>query len=488
MQTKKRLTENELFAVMGKFDEARVNGLLAKNGITDRRTQWITNALVENTKQMMKEDPQAFVGHGSTALHSPIILPLVTRMVPQLFSTQLVGVVPMSANTGEQYALRYHLQGSLDTDIGGTNSKIVDQGTSLIVVMDSEGDDGTDDLVNSVYTIATDDGSSGTTASEGVKVLKVHLEGNRVLFKITDFASTTLAALKADINDSVTDVEITQGGTTYAFTLGLNNDDIAYTYFKNYTGPQSETYWEDNVVKRNRMGFKTVSQTVTAKARELTAEFSKYARQDMLSSHGFDIEDDILTNGAYLLARETDGEILAEIEAKAILNGTYTIQVDTQMSHHVSEMTKLQTIWIELLNQAKMINKSNRKGEANWIVGGSTFSTFIQAMPNFKPAAQVSPTGEGFIGTLGGKFNIFNDNQRDALSALIGYKGMTERDNGIIFCPYRPIEVESAIGENDFRRKKLLSSRYGIATDLYGAENYYRKLVLADIGFMATKS
>jgi hypothetical protein len=77
---------------------------------------------------------------------------------------------------------------------------------------------------------------------------------------------------------------------------------------------------------------------------------------------------------------------------------------------------------------------------------------------------------------------------------LVGYKGTSPYDAGIFYCPYVPLQMVRAVGENNFQPKIGFKTRYGLqvnpfaqlsgATDGSGAVNnnvYYRRVQIDNL-------
>ena len=75
----------------------------------------------------------------------------------------------------------------------------------------------------------------------------------------------------------------------------------------------------------------------------------------------------------------------------------------------------------------------------------------------------------------------------------VGYKGTSPYDAGLFYCPYVPLQMVRAVGENSFQPKIGFKTRYGLvanpfaeasAVDTAGAANsnvYYRRVQVANL-------
>jgi len=475
---RKLLTESSLEKYLNSYTGDKVEKQLAGKG---KRIIAITKQMVENTKKMMEDTSEQFIGTANLAGFTPVLIPLVVRMMPQLFSMNLVGVQPMTQDTGKVFALRYNYNGNSSNDVTDTYSNLTSPADSLIVVMDKDGDTATDPLANTPYAIANVGGDADT-----VEILPVHTEKKQSLWKIVSWNSKSLDEIKDALNAGTPAATITVGGTTYTVNAASYNNDVVTTNFKKYSGPRTTTDAETNYKKRSRISMQMTSQVFEAGVRELFTEFSIYAFEDALAAHQFNIQNELLSTASYLMSREIDGEIIDAIEDAATLAGVREFDF-ANVSGHTNEITKVQTLVIAINELAKEINKANRAGRPNFLVVGATAASLLESLPGsmFQGATVVSPTGEGFIGVLAGRYNVYLDQYRDDNTIIIGYKGQSEMDAGIVFAPYRPISAVNRTGEEDMRYKTMFYSRYTVVTNLYGAENYYRKLVLKNVDFLS---
>ena len=67
---------------------------------------------------------------------------------------------------------------------------------------------------------------------------------------------------------------------------------------------------------------------------------------------------------------------------------------------------------------------------------------------------------------------------------LLGYKGNTSQDAGIIYCPYIPLQLMRAIKDSDFSPEIGVRTRYGVfegygSDTNWGAGRYYQFIRVA---------
>ena len=54
-------------------------------------------------------------------------------------------------------------------------------------------------------------------------------------------------------------------------------------------------------------------------------------------------------------------------------------------------------------------------------------------------------------------------------------------DAGAYFAPYKPITMSKGFGEEDGQPRIFFRTRYAVATNPFGVENYFRKITVADL-------
>jgi hypothetical protein len=115
----------------------------------------------------------------------------------------------------------------------------------------------------------------------------------------------------------------------------------------------------------------------------------------------------------------------------------------------------------------------------------------------------VDDTGNTFAGILNGRYKVYIDpysaNQSAKQFFVVGYKGTSQYDAGIFYCPYVPLQMVRAVGQDSFQPKIGFKTRYGIQANPFaeagastanavingsGAANanrYYRKVQVINL-------
>ena len=77
--------------------------------------------------------------------------------------------------------------------------------------------------------------------------------------------------------------------------------------------------------------------------------------------------------------------------------------------------------------------------------------------------------GQTFAGVLNGKYKVYIDPYAANAAAkqfyVMGYKGAGFADAGLFYCPYVPLQMVRAVGENTFQPKIGFKTRYGMAAN-----------------------
>ena len=384
--------------------------------IQDAHRRAVTAAVLENQERALNEEAAASAGFlsenaaapanatGSVNNFDPVLISLVRRAMPNLIAYDVCGVQPMNGPTGLIFAMKSRYQG------GSTSNR--------------------EALFNEAETQFSGD-SSGTHDSDNASGFNgIDSEGARL---------TSLAA----------------GGmpTADAEALGA-------------TGGSSF----------NEMGFTIERQTVTAKSRALKAEYSLELAQDLKAIHGLDAETE--------LANILSAEILAEINREVIRTVNSQAKTGAQQANVTSNgifnlssdadgrwsAEKFKGLTVQIDREANVIAKETRRGKGNVVICSSDVATALAAAGSldYSPAIsnnlQVDDTGNTFAGVLNGRVRVYIDPYANTDYITVGYKGQNPYDSGVFYCPYVPLQMVKAVGENDFQPKIGFKTRYGMAS------------------------
>jgi hypothetical protein len=226
-----------------------------------------------------------------------------------------------------------------------------------------------------------------------------------------------------------------------------------------------------------QMSFSIEKVSVTAKSRALKAEYTTELAQDLKAIHGLDAETELANMLSTELLAEINREVIRTVylNAKAgsqggvASNGTFNLDVDANGRWSVE---KFKGLMFQIEKEANQIAKDTRRGKGNLIICSSDVASALQmaGVLDYTPALNsnnLNPddTGNTFVGVLNGRFRVYIDPYAGANYMVIGYKGASAFDAGLFYCPYVPLQMVRAVGENSFQSKLGFKTRYGMVAN-----------------------
>ena len=366
---------------------------------------------------------------GPTAGFDPVLISLIRRSMPNLVAYDLAGVQPMSGPTGLIFAMRsrYSTQSGTEAFFDEADTAFSGQ---------NEGNDLTAGMSDAAAGL-------GTTTQAG----------------------TNPAALNPVSSASSTGYNVGQGMVTGdAEDLGTSNDNF------------------------NEMAFSIEKVTVTAKSRALKAEYSLELAQDLKAIHGLNAEAELANILSTEILAEINREVIRTIykvaEQGAVSNtataGVFDLDVDSNGRWSVE---KFKGLLFQIERDANAIAQRTRRGKGNIIMCSAdvasalTMAGVLDYTPALNANLNVDDTGNTFAGVLQGKYRVYIDpysaNLTSANAAgasgnqyyVVGYKGTNPYDAGLFYCPYVPLQMVRAVGENSFQPKIGFKTRYGLVAN-----------------------
>jgi len=257
------------------------------------------------------------------------------------------------------------------------------------------------------------------------------------------------------------------------------------------------------------MAFSIEKQTVTAKSRALKAEYTMELAQDLKAIHGLDAETELANILSAEILSEINREVVRTIYAtskKGAANdtanaGIFDMDVDSNGRWSVE---KFKGLMFQVERDANAIAQETRRGKGNVIICSSDVASALQmaGVLDYTPALNnnlnVDDAGNTFAGVLNGRYKVYIDpysaNTADKQFYVVGYKGTSPYDAGIFYCPYVPLQMVRAVGENTFQPKIGFKTRYGLTANPFAegttaalgaltanANTYYRKVQVTNI-------
>jgi len=278
------------------------------------------------------------------------------------------------------------------------------------------------------------------------------------------------------------DSDFSGAGTQAGTNPAILNDSPAGTYTggTGMTTAAAEALGDASNNAFSEMSFSIEKQTVTAKSRALKAEYTMELAQDLKAIHGLDAETEL----ANILSAEILNEINREVIRSIYVTAKPGAQTDTANagifdmdvdSNGRWSVEKFKGLMFQLERDANVIAQETRRGKGNVIICSSDVASALQmaGVLDYTPALNnnlnVDDAGNTFAGVLNGRFKVYIDPYSANADAkqyyTVGYKGTSPYDSGLFYCPYVPLQMVRAVGENTFQPKIGFKTRYGLVAN-----------------------
>ena len=259
----------------------------------------------------------------------------------------------------------------------------------------------------------------------------------------------------------------------------------------------------------NEMAFSIEKVTVTAKSRALKAEYSLELAQDLKAIHGLNAEAELANILSTEILAEINREVIRTIykvaESGAQVNtaqaGTFNLEVDSNGRWSVE---KFKGLLFQIERDANAIAQRTRRGKGNIIMCSAdvasalTMAGVLDYTPALNANLNVDDTGNTFAGVINGKYRVYIDpyaaNSAATQYYVIGYKGASPYDAGLFYCPYVPLQMVRAVGQDTFQPKIGFKTRYGMVENPFSqgttqgsgtltvnANRYYRRVAVTNL-------
>jgi hypothetical protein len=278
------------------------------------------------------------------------------------------------------------------------------------------------------------------------------------------------------------DSDFSGAGTQAGTNPAILNDSPAGTYTggTGMTTAAAEALGDASNNAFSEMSFSIEKQTVTAKSRALKAEYTMELAQDLKAIHGLDAETELANILSAEILNEINREVIRSIYVTAkpgaqtdtATAGTFDMDVDSNGRWSVE---KFKGLMFQLERDANVIAQETRRGKGNVIICSSDVASALQmaGVLDYTPALNnnlnVDDAGNTFAGVLNGRFKVYIDPYSANADAkqyyTVGYKGTSPYDSGLFYCPYVPLQMVRAVGENTFQPKIGFKTRYGLVAN-----------------------
>jgi len=389
------------------------------NKIDDSYKRAVTTLILENQEKAMREDasflseaaPTNSTG-GQVSNWDPILISLVRRAMPNLIAYDVCGVQPMTGPTGLIFAMRAKAASS----------------------------DGAELLVDEPDTGLSNDDAAGDLTSSAMTGSNPKL-----------------------LNDSPAGIYLSPTGMTTA---------------------QGEALGDASANSFAEMAFSIEKTTVTAVSRALKAEYTMELAQDLKAIHGLDAETELANMLSTEILAEINREVVRSLYITAVpgaqvnttTSGTFDLDTDSNGRWSVE---KFKGLMFQIERDANAIGQQTRRGKGNMIICSADVASALQmaGVLDYTPALNnnlnVDDTSTTFAGVMNGRFKVYVDPYSANVAAnqyyVAGYKGTSPYDAGFFYCPYVPLQMVRAVGENTFQPKIGFKTRYGMAANPFAA-------------------
>jgi len=414
--------------------------------IEDNYKRAVTAVILENQEKALNEDravlsEAAPLNATGSAISNwdPILISLVRRAMPNLVAYDICGVQPMTGPTGLIFAMKARYQ---DYPTGSTRLNQT-EAMGVNEVQDASHDHGRVDGESGLYTAREGDPFAGSNA----------------------YKNATPTGMDTDKAEALGDA------TTNEFA---------------------------------EMSFTIEKSTVTAVSRALKAEYTLELAQDLKAIHGLDAESELANILSSEILAEINREVVRSVNVQAKTGasgtasaGTFNLDVDANGRWSVE---KFKGLLFQIERESNVIAKETRRGKGNFILCSSDVASALSMAgvldyaPALSTSLNVDDTGNTFAGVLNGRVKVYIDPYAGSDYMTVGYRGSNPYDAGMFYCPYVPLQMVRAVGENTFQPKIGFKTRYGMVANPFvgatpsdalsstaGANQYYRKIAVSNI-------
>jgi Major capsid protein Gp23 len=349
---------------------------------------------------------------GGSLNYDPVLISLVRRAMPNLMAYDICGVQPMTGPTGLIFALRPHYNTQSDTTYEA-----------------------------------------------------FYLEPNTAQSTVTA-GNTTLGQANGDVG----------GVYNYSNTVVVSGNSATYNFASGMSTAQSEALGSTGNSDIAQMAFSIEKVTVTAKSRALRADYSIELAQDLKAIHGLDAETELSTILSAEILAEINREVIRTIVLTAVSGavdtttaGTFDLDVDSNGRWMVE---KFKGLMYQIERECNAVAKKTRRGKGNLLICSSDVASALSmaGILDYAPALagnelQVDDTGNTFVGVIGGRIRVYIDPYAGGNYCVVGYKGASAFDAGLFYCPYVPLQMVRAVGQDTFQPRIGFKTRYGVVAN-----------------------
>lgn len=395
------------------------------------------NILLANTQRDIKSCLNENTMTADVAQFTPIIMPMVRRIYPNLIANELLGVQPMSMPTGFIYALTNQYLGDGDHKVGDRY-----QPAGVIYELDD-----------------TADVSVGDSVGDGVVV---YVEDNKVL---CSFTST-----KVNVGENV--------GTKKV--VGVYTNEAAFgKILKNYTGSYATSAAEVLGIDMRQIGFSIDRKNVVAVSRALKGCYTVEMYQDLKAQHQLNADEELMSLMQYEIQAELDREIVDFVNANATQLPDTNFGIPAKASDIIIpdgrwEIERYRAQVIRIAKEAALIGIDTKRGQGNTLLVSPLVATMLEQVGSFQLAPVGSsinaPVSGGVAGVFDNRYKVVIDQYATTDYCTVLYKGDDRRDAMGFYAPYVPLQFARVTNAESGQPAIIAKCRYALTT-IPGIEN-----------------
>lgn len=391
-----------------------------------------------------QNDLKSFLMNESTmasdiAQFTPIYLPMIRRVYPELIAYHLLGVQPMSMPTGYIYALTNQY-------LGDGVHKVGDRTTPAGVVYELSAEP--DPTILKV----------GDTVADGAVL---YIEDNKVL---CSFATT-----KLNVGDAIT------SATGAPTVTGIYTNEASFAHiFKNFTGPYTTSDAEVLGTDMREIGFSIDRKSIEAVSRALKGRYSVEVYQDLKAQHGLEADNEIMSLMTYEIQAELDREIVDFVNANATQLPDTNFGIPTSSANLIIpdgrwEIERYRAQVIRINKESTIIGIDTKRGVGNTLLVSPMVAVMLKQVGSFTGApvdgdSITPPVSGGYAGVFDGQFNVIIDQYAKGNYCTVLYKGADRTDNMGFYAPYVPLQFTRVTNAETGQPAIIAKTRYALST------------------------
>lgn len=446
--------------------------------------------------------------------YDTILIPLLRRVAPDLIALDILGTQPMEKPTQLIFAMRAHYAGN-DTvnafplpgqNPMGTRLPYDQKANSLpekqqfYEIVQVVNTDSVTPVANyNVGDIVSNDWSGGLqtkfalilyrevdTNTGRITLLLERLNASKQSHRQVGLMGFSPTPFFTKSDKIVPDVVNPAWPVIPIVYFDLPDEAMYNAVLQNYSGPYDKTVSEQMGKDINQMGFSIDKVTVSARTRILKARYSFEVAEDLKAYHGLDADNELVNILSYEILAEMNREIVDKIRLAAIQAGINPFNYSTVDGRWSQE--RFRTLYNLINKVSNQIAISTRRGNGNFIICSMDVKTALESLDGYEMWTDINKNFNSnsaivYAGTIGGRYKVYVDTFATKDYVIVGYKGDSELDAGMFYCPYVPLNMVRAVGQDDFQPRLGFRTRYGLAENPFGAKLYYRYIDVTGLSY-----